>query len=124
MFFSFFLFLSHPDLVFLISLLFFFVQSPEQLRDESYDCSADVYSFGLVLYEIFYCKRPYPTSWAFPQLYNKVALSHHRPEIGNDDGVGGEVPLLVRQLATRCWHRDANVRPKMEEAIFVIENMM
>lgn len=96
-----------------------YYMAPEQLRDESYDCSADVYSFGLVTFEIFASRRPYPTSWAFPQLWKQVALSHHRPEIAEE-----ETPLLVKQLITRCRHKDANARPKMEEMIFVLENML
>lgn len=48
---------------------------------QPYGTSADMYSFGLIAWEIYEAKRPYPRGWSLPELLSHVAHNGERPAI-------------------------------------------
>lgn len=48
---------------------------------QPYGTAADIYSFGLIAWEIYEAKRPYPRGWSLPELLSHVAHNNERPAI-------------------------------------------
>lgn len=83
--------------------------APEVLRGEPYDEKADVFSYGIVLWEILSRSRPYPTLDPM-QLIGQIAFQKPslRPPIPECD-CSEMIDLMIR-----CWHDVPNVRPTFE----------
>jgi len=86
--------------------------APEVLRGEPYDEKADVFSFGIVLWEVISRQRPYPNENPM-QLIGRVAFQKPslRPPIP-DCEYPGMIDLMIR-----CWHDVPGVRPTFEQAL-------
>lgn len=90
--------------------------APEVLRGERYDSKADIYSMGLMFWEMSYGRR---VSWDFPadlkreEVLRKVEKGY-RPEFL--DKVPYEVSLSQWiQLIKKCWEEDPKSRPTAKE---------
>ncbi|EXX71310.1 kinase-like domain-containing protein [Rhizophagus irregularis DAOM 181602=DAOM 197198] len=86
--------------------------APEILRGQKYTKAADIYSFGIIMYEVISGLRPY---------YN---IRHENLAIGICQGLRPrfniKVPQLIVHLIKRCLDSDPLNRPKAEE----IENIL
>ena len=86
--------------------------APEVSRNERYDSKADMYSFGIILYEV--CKRRLPYAdmkdLTAVGLAVKVAMQGLRPTI--EDGWHPGLQSLMRD----CYGADSNARPTFFEA--------
>jgi serine/threonine protein kinase/Ca2+-binding EF-hand superfamily protein len=80
--------------------------APECMRSEMYQPASDVYSFGIVLWEMFTGRQPYAGSGAMQLMY-KVGVEGKRPELRDSDGI----PPSVVQLIQQCWAQDPGGRP-------------
>ena len=58
--------------------------SPEQARGEPLTAASDMYSFGLVLQELFTGDKPYPVALPFPELRQKAMWGETLPVTGVD----------------------------------------
>jgi len=92
--------------------------APEVMRIEedgqkkSYTFKADVYSYGIVLWEIAAREEPY-TGLDIFKLYEKIKEGG-RPEI-KKSFLPPEQPKSYARLMRRCWAQDPDQRPSMEE---------
>jgi len=82
--------------------------APELLMDCKLSKSADVYSFGMLLWEIFHCRRPFE-GMIHAQIIAHVALKDVRPDI--DESMPGE----YRRMVEDCWTAEDEERPSFEE---------
>lgn len=84
--------------------------SPEVARGEEYNAKADVYSFGLLVYECLSLRRPYeniPPS----MLESSVFYQGTRPKCPKC------WPRPVKSLVTRCWSEEVQHRPTITQVL-------
>jgi serine/threonine-protein kinase len=75
--------------------------SPEQAEGRELDARSDIFSFGLVLYEMLCGQRAFRRdSW----ISTLVAILHHEPPSLRD--LRASIPPSVEQLVTRCLRKD------------------
>jgi len=83
--------------------------APEIIEGSSYTRSADVYSFGIILWEIFYGKRVFGGMNAIQIMFH--VTQGHRPPMAANDGVDPEEKILIQ----RCLSEDPSDRPDFVE---------
>lgn len=77
---------------------------------------ADVYSFGLILWEMLSLKRPFE-GLNRKEFVQSVIKGGRRPPLQQD----WSVPL--RELLTRCWDEDMDHRPGEKVVLFFFFHM-
>jgi tRNA A-37 threonylcarbamoyl transferase component Bud32 len=89
--------------------------APEVLRGEAYSKSADLYSYGVILWEI--CERREPFKGLNPfTIAHLVGAEHRRLEIPSD------CPPLWKQLMIRCWGEPAR-RPSAGGVVHLLQGL-
>ena len=85
--------------------------APEVFHSKLYDSKADIYSFGIILWEMWYGRQAF-SDFRGPivALFNLVDKGY-RP--GDVEG-GEKPPALLKQLMGRCWDRNPQQRPSAE----------
>ncbi|XP_073435645.1 tyrosine-protein kinase CSK isoform X1 [Dendrobates tinctorius] len=82
--------------------------SPEALREKNFSTKSDVWSFGILLWEIYSFGRvPYP----------RIALKDVVPRVekGYKMDAPDGCPAIVYELMKQCWHLDPNQRPSFRK---------
>ncbi|RHZ74574.1 hypothetical protein Glove_220g30 [Diversispora epigaea] len=82
--------------------------APELFKSQSYSYASDIYSLGMIMWELTSGHRPFHDQEHGPKLILDI-LDGKRPEITED------TPELWANLMKRCWHPDPSQRPKIEE---------
>lgn len=85
--------------------------APEVLQNKPYDESADVYSFGIVLWELLTQEDPFPEIESFSAMIDTVVGDQRRPDIPE------KCPAKLKGLIEVCWSPDASARPTFAEII-------
>jgi serine/threonine-protein kinase len=75
--------------------------SPEQARGESVDARTDIFSFGVMLYEMVTGRHPFKGKSQF----ETVAAILHRPA-ASASGLNREGPALSTSSSASAWRRD------------------
>lgn len=84
--------------------------APEVLTGEPYGLKVDVYSFGILAFEIVTGNRPYPEIEEFSfKILNKIVNGTLRPTFPDD------VKSDMKNLLEKCWDSDPANRPSFEE---------
>merc|ERR1712137_1149231 len=91
---------------------------PEVMMGRKVTEKADVYSYGIVLWEIITQQIPFPDMKSFPKFRQMVCLNNIRPPL---DSI--KLPS-VRNLLDLCWHKNPESRPSFEEIVKMIEVIM
>jgi serine/threonine protein kinase len=94
--------------------------APEIFKEESYTAKVDVYSFGIILYEIIFNKRPYqPEEFAnLNEFSKKIKLGTLRPNLH----MGRiNIPDHLINLLKFCWSGSPNDRPSWEKIISILK---
>lgn len=88
--------------------------APEVLSKDKYSAKADVFSFGVLLVEIYTGDRPYSTEefsgYNQAQLMYQIVNNGARPNIS-------DFPVALQQLVADCWSEDLRLRPSFSEII-------
>ncbi|KAG6701845.1 hypothetical protein I3842_07G006000 [Carya illinoinensis] len=90
--------------------------SPEVIEHKAYDLKADVFSFGIVLWELLTGELPYSNLTPL-QAAVGVVQQGLRPSIPKNTR-----PRLA-ELCERCWHQDAAQRPEFFEIVEILQQM-
>jgi eukaryotic-like serine/threonine-protein kinase len=93
--------------------------SPEQAKGEKVDHRADIYSLGIMMYEMMSGSLP------FQEEDPELLLHHHvhtpPPKIGVKQTVGEAVPKRIESMVLACLDKDADNRPaSMREVLDVL----
>jgi len=92
--------------------------SPEQARGEEVDQPADIWSFGVVLYEMLTGKLPFKGDYEQAVIY---AILHEEPQPVAD--LRGNVSSELAQIITRTLEKEADTRyQKMADLIVDFKN--
>jgi eukaryotic-like serine/threonine-protein kinase len=82
--------------------------SPEQVRGEQVDFRCDVYSLGVILYELLTGRLPFIRAETMDVLF---AHATETPPSFTDTGAAGIVPAEVEDVVMRCLAKDPAGRP-------------
>eukprot|EP01116_Phalansterium_solitarium_P008208 TRINITY_DN2170_c0_g1_i1.p1 TRINITY_DN2170_c0_g1~~TRINITY_DN2170_c0_g1_i1.p1 ORF type:complete len:192 (+),score=42.35 TRINITY_DN2170_c0_g1_i1:257-832(+) len=91
--------------------------APEVLRNEHYTESADIYSYGVVLWELVTRSEPHQGMPPF-QVVFAVGTQGLRPTIPDS------CPSEFRQLIEDCWSEIPHDRPKFDQMMKRLEDML
>jgi len=91
---------------------------PEVMMGRPVTEKADVYSYGIVLWEIVTQQVPFPNVKSFPVFRQRICLNHERPPL---DSI--TLPSL-QNLLQRLWHKDPTARPAFSEVVTTIEEIL
>ncbi|XP_021802591.1 serine/threonine-protein kinase STY46-like [Prunus avium] len=90
--------------------------APEVIEHKPYDHKADVFSFGVVLWELLTGKLPYENLTPL-QAAVGVVQKGLRPTIPRHTN-----PMLV-ELMERCWQQDPSLRPEFSEIVKMLQHI-
>ncbi|KAG7508044.1 tyrosine-protein kinase FRK [Solea senegalensis] len=89
--------------------------APEAIHDNKFSIKSDVWSFGVLLYEIMtFGQMPYPGMSNF-QVVQKVPLGHRMPRPPN-------CPQVMYDIMMDCWKKDEHERPTFETLQWKLED--
>jgi serine/threonine protein kinase len=94
--------------------------APEVMRMEEFNYKADVYSFGLILYELLTGQEPFLEFTELDPFYQAVCINHLRPEFPSSLGL----PLQLVSFVERCWDKDPRRRPSMDEVLTELDMLI
>ncbi|HEX3232489.1 MAG TPA: serine/threonine-protein kinase, partial [Pyrinomonadaceae bacterium] len=88
--------------------------SPEQLRGQKVDARADIFSLGVVLYEVIAGRSPFAGSTQADRI---AAILEREPEPLSD--YRSDVPRDLERIVTRALRKDRDARYQLVEEILV-----
>ncbi|CAM6106661.1 unnamed protein product [Calypogeia fissa] len=91
--------------------------APEVLEHKPYDHKADVYSFGIMIWEVVTGEVPYAGLTPL-QAAIGVVQRNLRPTMPET------APPKLTALAEACWHQDPEQRPEFSEAVAILEELV
>eukprot|EP01128_Nolandella_sp_AFSM9_P000197 TRINITY_DN10376_c0_g1_i1.p1 TRINITY_DN10376_c0_g1~~TRINITY_DN10376_c0_g1_i1.p1 ORF type:complete len:622 (-),score=104.24 TRINITY_DN10376_c0_g1_i1:565-2430(-) len=92
--------------------------SPEVIMGQETNEKRDVYSFGVILWELLTGKVPYAELRNWKEFKKAVCQLHKRPRIPTT-----AVPSL-EYLIARCWDPDYRNRPSFSEIVFRLKEVI
>jgi len=90
--------------------------APEVITGEKYSEKADVYSFGMIMWQVAARKPPF-AGRNFMGVSLDV-LEGKRPQLPADN------PEVFAKLVKKCWHAKPDKRPSMEEVLVTINQLI
>ena len=92
--------------------------APEVINSEPYSLAADVYSFGIVLWEI--AARDTPYRGENPVQIPMKVLRGERPDLA---AIGPAVPPAIKDLIVSCWDQSPNRRPNFRQIMQFLDGV-
>ncbi|XP_034562412.1 proto-oncogene serine/threonine-protein kinase mos [Notolabrus celidotus] len=96
-------------------------RAPELLRGEGVSLKADIFSFGITLWQMMTREPPY-TGERQHVLYAVVAQDL-RPSVHSHPVFGSELGGRCEALLSRCWSADDSQRPTAQELLPLMEQL-
>jgi serine/threonine protein kinase len=95
--------------------------APEVALEKPYGKSVDVYSFGILTWELLCAEKPF-YGYSSNQHMEKVVLGGERPKMDSQHTSGWPVELV--SLVLQCWSACPNSRPTFTEIIKVLHGIL
>ncbi|GAM26703.1 hypothetical protein SAMD00019534_098780 [Acytostelium subglobosum LB1] len=92
--------------------------APEVMMFKEFNESSDVYSFGIVLWEILTRKEPFSHHRELEKFREAVCSKHERPPIPAD------CLDSLRKLIEKCWDKEPLRRPSFKEIIATLDHII
>ena len=93
---------------------------------DAFTNKADVYSFGIVLWQIVVGKAPY-ASMHFSQVLFNVVNTDLRPRMDDADWRGPSSTIKtmarLRELVQHCWQRNQDTRPEFQTIVSTLAEL-
>jgi serine/threonine protein kinase len=93
--------------------------APEVLRNEPYNASADMYSMGVIMWELL-TRKDFGGDVQFTHMLADDIVSGKRPTVPECPALFEDYGMLLQQ----CWSSDARQRPAGREALACLRNMV
>ncbi|GMN34880.1 hypothetical protein TIFTF001_004949 [Ficus carica] len=90
--------------------------APEVIAHKPYDHKADVFSFGIVLWELVTGKLPYED---LTPLQAAVGVVHK----GLRPTIPAHTDPMLAELMERCWQQEPSLRPQFSEILEILQLM-
>ncbi|KAK3735399.1 hypothetical protein QZH41_013394, partial [Actinostola sp. cb2023] len=91
--------------------------APEAIRYRKFSCASDVWSFGVLLWEIMsFAERPY-WDWDNFQVMDRVEAGYRLPAPMN-------CPKSIHNIMLDCWEAEKNSRPKFPDIVQQLEDLI
>ena len=91
--------------------------APEIAKNKPYNHSVDVYSFAILLWQLFALAKPYE-NYTYNMHQRYVVHEGHRPKI--DEAWPQEIQVLLK----KCWSSKISKRPSASEALGTIRSLL
>jgi serine/threonine-protein kinase len=93
--------------------------SPEQAQGESVDMRTDIWSFGVILYEMLCRERPFKGDYEQAVIYS---ILNEKP--ASLEKVGDIIPSELKQIVNGCLQKNPNARfNSMHEIVKILEKL-
>jgi serine/threonine protein kinase len=102
--------------LFFVCLFYSTQQAPEVLANQSYNEKADVYSYGIIVWELLTRQCPYDKMTPI-QCALAVLNRNQRPEIPK------WCPPSLQALIRACWKKDPDERPSFAQILAALDAM-
>ncbi len=99
--------------------------APEILLGKKYDASSDVYSFAIVMHELFFEQKPFENGTTVINPVNigiMVAQNGLRPPIPDEEHTEDEQKYT--KLMQKCWKHEKKSRPTFEKVHELLTKML
>ena len=96
--------------------------APEVFRHEPYNLKVDVYSYAMIVFQLFECICPFHSTDPIVAARN-AAMTGKRPEFPTKDSLS-EADAALRRLVVDCWDGDPEKRPAFVEIIARLEELL
>lgn len=94
--------------------------APEVIENKHYTLKADVYSFGIMVWEICTRKTPYE-GMNQQQISMNVTIKQIRPDRSL---IPLETPSGLKELMEYCWDHEPNNRPNFEQITLLLSKIL
>eukprot|EP01126_Amoeba_proteus_P053096 TRINITY_DN6457_c0_g1_i3.p1 TRINITY_DN6457_c0_g1~~TRINITY_DN6457_c0_g1_i3.p1 ORF type:complete len:308 (-),score=64.17 TRINITY_DN6457_c0_g1_i3:52-975(-) len=92
--------------------------APEVMKQDEFDFSLDVYSFGLILWEIWTGIEPFQDYEDYDEFFIAITIQDQRPPLPTD------APVSFNTLMSSCWCKDRKSRPTFAEVDFRLAEVL
>lgn len=94
--------------------------APENALHKPYNQKVDVYSFGLILWQILRLETPYSDIKGVSDFRARVIENGERPHVGSETKVESWASPKIKVLFRKCWSTVISLRPNFNEILDIL----